>query len=60
MTSPSSGSSSPLDQPQERALALAVAAQQADPLAPLDLQVDPVEHRGPPKARLTLAGSTTP
>ena len=53
MTSPSSGSSSPSDQPEQRALALAVAAQQADPLAPLDLQSTRSSSRGPPKARLT-------
>ena len=44
MTSPSSGSISPSDQPQQRALALAVATQQADPLAPLDLPVDLIQQ----------------
>ena len=33
-----------LDQPQERALAFAIATQQADPLAWLDLQLDLVEQ----------------
>ena len=32
------------DQPQQRALALAVAAQQADPLARLDLQLDLIQQ----------------
>ncbi len=35
-----------VDQPEQRALALAVAAQQADPLAPLDLPVDAVQQPG--------------
>ena len=43
ITSPSSGAISPSNEPQQRALALAVAAQKADALAPLDLQVDPIE-----------------
>ena len=34
------------DEPQQRALPLAVAAQQAEPLAPLDLQIDPIEQPG--------------
>ena len=32
------------DQPQQRALALAVAPQQAEPLARLDLQIDLIEQ----------------
>ena len=35
-----------LDQPEQRALALAVAAQQADPLAPLDRPVDVIQQPG--------------
>ena len=35
-----------LDQPEQRALALAVAAQQADAFAPLDLPVDAIQQPG--------------
>ena len=39
------------DQPQQRALPLAVAAEQAEPLAPLDLQADPIQQPGAPEGQ---------
>ena len=44
-----------VDQAQERRLALAVAAEQADPLAPLDLEVGTVEQPRPTEGEPNLA-----
>ena len=51
MTSPSSGCELAPDQLQQRALPLAVAAEQAEPLAPLDLQVHPIQQPGAPEGQ---------
>ena len=41
------------DQSEERALPLSVPPEEADSLAPLDLDFDPIQNLRPPKARLT-------